>query len=139
MLVVKLFREENMKLQDTRFTYSCTSCCSQEKSQEYDELKCRLQEQLTQARANSSKELHELRVQLASVTEQLAGANSNANRKEEEALQLKYALLLSMRSDTGVARARASQFLITKDPGTHYFPCLLCYQRTGAIATAAGV
>ena len=68
------------------------SCCSQEKSQEYDELKSRLQEQLTQARANSSKELHELRVQLASVTEQLAGANSNANRKEEEALQLKYAL-----------------------------------------------
>ena len=62
----------------------------QEKSQEYEELKSRYQEQLVQARANSSKELHELRIQLADVTDKMAAANSNANRKEEENLALRY-------------------------------------------------
>ena len=73
----------------TLFLYIYTFLPLQEKSQEYDELKTRLQEQLIQARSNASKESHELRVQLSEVTEQLATANSNANRKEEANLQLR--------------------------------------------------
>ena len=62
----------------------------QEKSQEYEELKGRMQEQIVQSRANSSKESSELRVQLQNVTEQLATVQGNANKKEELNLQLRY-------------------------------------------------
>ena len=63
---------------------------SQDKSEEYDELKKLTQEQMIQSRSNNSQESTQLRQQLHEVTTQLASVHPQFNRSEELNLQLRW-------------------------------------------------